>query len=360
MVTASGSSLWIDAIPRRLHITSIAERLAGRPRFGAYLFVVLATGLDAALSVVVAWRTGSPPPLLENPFWLLLPVTLLFVVWSIRKFDAWLASIATNVDVDSRTASEFETEVFERFVSGRLRLGIYATAIILYAGTYFVRGTIPEIVAELGFVVAFLKFGVIIPLAYVPIAAEFAAVFIDIHVRLPRVIRRSEMALDFSDPTDFGGMYQFGAIVKYSYYIFAAVTLLFLSWTYAAVLFSKFVGTTYSAPGMETTVQFAALWLLGTGLLAHSVFQFHVHMAEQKEAKLREVTDRIRDLTDDPHTIPDVQPAGDEVERVRLEYDHLRRVRQVREYPIDFVMVSQLVFSILLPLAVERLFNALV
>lgn len=359
MSVAATSGLWVDRIPTRLRLTRLADRFTGRPELGAYLFVVIAAGLDAALSFVVAWRTGSPTPLTTNPFWLLLPVIVLFLVWANRTLTARYDGIREQIDLESRTGAGYGPETFQPFVPRRVRAGLYGLAVVLHAGTILYRGAIPELVSTLGPLVAVLKFGIIIPGAYLPIGAEFAAIMVAIHVRLPRLVRRSDLAMDFSDPTDFGGMYQFGALVKYSYYLFAGVLLLLLVWTYAEELFSTFVGRAYDSQGIETPIQFGVMWVVGTGLLAHSVIQYHVHMARAKEAKLQEITERIRELTDEGATVPDVQPGPEEVERIRLEYDNLRWVRRIREYPVDFVMVSQLVFSILLPVVLERLFSGL-
>jgi hypothetical protein len=354
------AELWIDAVPRVFGLEALLDRLTGSGELAPYLLVSLGAGLDAGSSVYLTMRGGEPAPLLQNPFWVILPAILLFAVWSIRKFREWYRAIPDHVDLAARTGPDYGPESFESLVSRGFRLGLYGLAVGLYATALLLRGSVPAILETLGPVVGALKFVVVGPVVYIPVGVEFATLFVGIHIRLPRLIRRSNLSMDFTDPTDFGGMYRFGVLIKYSYYSFAVVLLLFLFWTYAPVIFPGAVGADYPPPGLETTVQFAGMWVLGTGLLAHSVAVFHRHMADAKEDKLREVTERIRELGDDGETIPDTQPAAEDAARIRLEYENLRRVRQIREYPIDLVMISQLVFSILLPLVVERVFTSLV
>jgi len=360
MGASATSELWVEAVPRRLGLETLAARLTGRGTLAPYLFVVLGATLDAGSSVYLFLRTGEPAPLMQNPFWLVLPAILLFAVWSVRKFREWYRAIVEHVDLEARTGPEYGLHSFESLLTGRIRLGLYALALALYAGALIVRGSVPFILETLGPLVGTIKFAIVAPAVYILVGVEFAALFLAIHVRLPRLIRRADLAMDFADPTDFGGMYRFGALIKYSYYSFAVILLLFLFWTYAPVVFRSVVGVRYPPPGVETTGQFAAMWLVGTGLLVHSVYALHLHMADAKEEKLREVTDRIRDLGDDDRTIPDTQPSPEAAQRVRLEYDNLRRVKRIREYPADMLMLSQLAFSVVLPIAVERLFSAIV
>lgn len=349
------SNLWIERLPVRLGFERGARMVTGREGLGSYLFVTFVVGIDIAASIAAMVLYDHTPPLLLNPFWLLLPIGLLLAVWSARMMQKWYDSMIKKIDIEQR-ATSFEATEFNEILPSRVRTIVYLLAILFYAIGWASSG-IGVILSTIGPIIGFLKWGVLVPLVYLPIVIEWGVMILGIHLILPRQVRNSEFELDFSDPLNFGGMYEFGALLKYSYYMYVGALLLFLLWRYGEALTGQIVQTPYAEPTMVHTAQFAAAWILGVGFLCHSLYVFHAHMSTAKEKKLEEINQRIRDLGDDSYSLPETDPDPELVDRVRFEYEQMQFVKETREFPIGFSMSSQILFSALLPVLIERVFS---
>ncbi|MFC7006626.1 hypothetical protein [Halalkalicoccus salilacus] len=82
-------------------------------------------------------------------------------------------------------------------------------------------------------------------------------------------------------------------------------------------------------------------------------------MTKAKREKVKEINQYLQELGDDDRSIPETQSELKEILHVQLEHDKSRRVRDMHEYPFNAEMTSQLVLSVLLPLALERILNTI-
>ncbi|WP_336362927.1 hypothetical protein [Halalkalicoccus salilacus] len=281
-----------------------------------------------------------------------------FVSGLLKKIENNYRNLIQQHDIKSRIRDD-NTVNFDQLISTRFRWSLYAIALILYIGTFIIRGQFSAVINTVGLMIGFIKTGIIIPFVYIPIGVEFAAIYTSIHIDLPRRVRRADLEMDFTDPMNFGGMYYFGELIRHSYYMFIILIIAFLFWTYAPRVSDSIIYYPYPEAGFETTVQFIIFWAIGTVFLVHSVWIFHAHMTKAKREKVKEINQHFQELGDDDRSIPETQPEMKEILYVQLEHDKSRRVRDMHEYPFNAEMIYQLVLSVLLPLALERILNTI-
>ncbi|MFC7221799.1 hypothetical protein ACFQKF_01360 [Halalkalicoccus sp. GCM10025322] len=141
-----------------------------------------------------------------------------FVSGLLKKIENDYRNLIQQHDIKSQIRDD-NTVNFDQIISTRFRWSLYAIALILYIGTFVIRGQFSAVINTVGLMIGFIKTGIIIPFVYIPIGVEFAAIYTSIHIDLPRRVRRADLEMDFTDPMNFGGMYYFGELIRHSYYM---------------------------------------------------------------------------------------------------------------------------------------------
>jgi hypothetical protein len=347
------SPLWSTRLARVLYVNNILDRF-GYAAFSPYAFVFLLLFLDVGvLSTIKYLFADGYHPLLENPFWWAAPIGLGFAIWSSRWLVRGHQSVVETYNIDEQFATPDVTpESFYELSRTRVKYVVFGGLLLFHSINYIVLSGWTDVTRIEGPVIGFLKFGLIIPFGYFPLAAEFAGLVLAVVVIFPRYIVSNEFQLQFDDPLDTGGLEPVGNLIKRAAYIYAFGLILALVFEFGSVLVSEFRNPATTTVQMKTA-EFVAAWLLGIGLILYGTFTLHSYMQKQKEQKIRELDRQLRELGSDDRGFPETEPDDTEYARFEYEYLRLQKVKDTSTFPFTPATEERLVVSALLPVALE-------
>jgi len=345
-VARSDVTTWLDQVASLVGFRRLADRLPFdiSPSMTAVLTGVV---IDVFVLQPYQYLVGKTPTIVENPFWILTPLTILTVVYLTRSLHRRYEQALKDMRIEERTAnySQFQTLVPDRF---RWACFLVFIGIIFVNLLFFI--TIPVVLKD-GGIPALFGNVVLVPFVYVPVATDAIATYLGIQLVLPRRVENSDIELDFLDPERLGGLRPVGELIKHSYYYTAGAIIGFAVFIYAPTLFDSL--SQPIPPTAITNLLFTAAWLIAAGVLGHSLYIFHRFMHTQKREKLLELDQQFREVVDGPWDITNHQiPAGKQ-ERAAEIQEHMNRITSTKEYPATFAMWSQLLIGLILPKAVQ-------
>lgn len=323
------------------------DRLAaaiGRPEAGAYLFPWLAAAIDFGLLSGLSWvfvgrETYASPILLAIPIGLSAAVFL--ARWVRDRYRAAVESLPGD-GLD---------ETLLTLPAGRLRLGLF---VVFYLGNLAQLLSNPAEVAGFvdihGATVAWTKY-LVVSLFYYVVYADVAALLAAAMLRFPWRVYRARPELDFSDVHGFAGLYETSRLLQ------AGAVVYFLGvagWT--AFLYAPQSAETIPEVSPVEQLVFPLLWVAGVLLYLAPVMLLHRYLVAEKEAKIEEIDDQLRDLDPDEGErkgVPYLTPREEDIPLVQQKYLELQQVRSARDYPANVSIVEELVLAALVPLAFQ-------
>lgn len=351
--------LWVTRVSRWAGLDRVADRL-GRPELAPYTYAFLLVFVDVGVLSTVGYLTfGHTHPLLTNPFWYVAPLGLWFAIWASRLLARHGADLVDTYAGSDRFDTSVGADDFYDLRRTRFKYGFFVGLLVVHAVNYGLLGGFVEAVDVVGPVLATLKFGLIIPFGYFPIIAEVAGLVTASFLMVPQYFVVHGYRLQFDDPLDLGGLEPVGDLIKKAVYIYMAGLTIGLLFTHGPYVFPQFVDVEYSAPGLLGTVQFLVAWTLGIGLLLYGTFRLHLYLQSEKRAKIEKLDDRIRELGEDDHSIPDTVPGEGARSDLEIEYLRLRKVKQLQTWPFAEAAQERIAFSVFVPIVLDQLLTYL-
>lgn len=367
--------LWVDRMASATGATRLAERL-GRPWLGPYLLLGGVWVVDIPVLSTIRYLRAGYHPMLVNPGVGLIPVMLLFAVWSVEGLNdqfeevrAALADCTDGRDVDASptvlarllgawdrraerlaAVDDVEDPSTWDLVPERIRLVFLLGGLLIHLWWVFASpGTLELLLAREGPVVGTLKFGLIIPVFYYPVVAEFLSVVLAVHLLVPNLVRRGRY-VDFEDPLGYGGLRPVGELVE------ASATRYFVALVLYAitVAIATLTDPAIPEPGLVPSVLIAVGTAAGLVLFFEPMFSLHWFMREQKEDRLAEIRREAHECGSSDALFPNLGPDEDEhLDAYTRHYMNLRRVSDMREFPVSYRRLSKVFGVAALPYLTE-------
>lgn len=335
-------TLLTERVAARMGLDRFAAAL-GYPGAGAYLFPWLAAFIDFGLLSGVSWVLIGRETY-GSPILLAIPVGLSAAVFLAR----WVRS-RFRAAVDSLDGDGFDDSLLT-LPTGRLRLGLF---VVFYLGNQAQLLSNPAEVAGFvaihGAAVAWTKY-LVVSLFYYVIYADVAALLVVAMVVFPWRIYQARPELDFSDVHGFAGLYETSRLLQ------AGAVVYFLGvagWT--AFLYAPQSAETIPEVSPVEQLVFPLLWGGGVLLYLGPVMLLHRHLVAEKEAKIEEIDDQLRDLDPDGERkgLPYLSPRREDIPLVQQKYLELQQVRSQRDYPANVSIVEELALAALVPIVFQ-------
>lgn len=338
MAGANGTEIWLDRFARRFGFGWLSDRIPGDIP-PSYLYAVLTISLSEAVIAGYSFANGISLIYAENPFFILQPAVLLGTVYASRRLSRGYDRAMAEMNVAERaTDPQPLLEPIPSWVPWAI-FGVGATLQIARAFVALGVYGITDIVANF----------IVFPFIYLPIVAQFFAVYVAIEFLAPRRLWRSDVGIHFFDPEGVGGLRPLGELIKKAYY-FVATGLV----AYAMITYAPFVSTGWEV-SQFANVLFTGLWIGTIGTVGYAVFTLHRFMRREKRAEIQRLEGKIRELVTNPWDVAAYDVPDDERERVEDLRRRVERVSTTKEYPATFSIWSQLLLSIVLPKAIQLL-----
>lgn len=369
--------LWIERASKRVGFDTASERLFGTTRAGPYLLVLSVVLVHLPFLSVVGWfRTGTLS-IAANPGESFQVVAWPMVVWILlrtkskyqetvnqlpRAIDNDIADhdpegmlttwLLNRLGVPSAPTGKPDAKL-EVLVHRPVRYTILVVGLALYGGQLLTdpAGLVGPVADLTGRAVAVVRFYVVIPFVLYPIGAEFLSVVVGALVLLPFKIERATL-VDFSDPHGFAGLMPTGDLFKnvsVSYFILL---------TLFAVFQTVAVGT--SPTDLLSSTLLAVGLLVGLGLFFGPMLWIKSYLAGAKETKIEALADASRRVGSTTELFPYAEPESTD-HASQYTYNHIRmqRVQSTSEFPLDFGMIKELLFALVLPYVSSLAFDFL-
>jgi hypothetical protein len=338
---------WLDTIAVRFGVEAITDRLPYDVAPSVFL-VALFLFVDSVVLQLYKELTGGSATVVRNPFWLVIPVSMLVAVLVTRDLHRRYQRALREIRLEQRTAKHSD---FESLIDDRLRWAVFVGGAVLILGNLIFFIGIPVVLENSG-IAGLVGNVVIVPLIYVPAATDFIAMYLGLQLVLPRRIRNSDLELDFLDPQGLGGLRPVGELVKYSYYYAMLGIIGFVLFVYGPSVFGDTV-TSPVEPSPVIDAVFTIGWLVAVGALAHALYTFHRFMNRQKREKLFELDQQYRELIDGAWDIAEHRRPEAKRDEIQELENRMQRVTDTQEYPATFAMWTQLIIGIILPKGVQ-------
>ncbi|AZH24185.1 hypothetical protein [Haloplanus aerogenes] len=342
--------LLTEAIAEWLQFDVLARRLPGPDLYPPYLLVAVGIGIEYGIFDLYNYFISGKNSFLVEPNSLAVPAMVILAVVGGRYIHDSYASAIAALRIEDRD-SDIDATPFESLVPFRLRVGVLLVVVIVNnAFGFFVLGW-GNLIAIDG--IGLFLFGTLVtfPLIYLPAIVDFGLSYFAVHVSVPRRLQRADLGLFFYDPRKMGGFGPIGELLKRSYYVYTGALLLYFVQTYAPVLLSEFTTTPYGTPGPVIQLTLSVAWIVGILTIGYSMSRVHSIMKAEKDRRIRELEDDLRNTMDKPFDIHEAEIADEsEYERITTRLQH---VRDTKTYPTTFTMWSQIFISVLLPQALN-------
>lgn len=351
---SDSTEIWLDRVARRMGFGWVADRM---PVVSSASMALVVTGIfvDTFLLQVTNFALfGREIGFVQNPFVLLGEGGggLLIAVYGVKQLNRKYENAKTRLQLDRRKGNH---EQFDSLAPDRFRWAAWvAAAGLQIAQALFLLG--PAEIYRVDGVFGLVGNFFFIPFVYVPVVVEFAVTYFAIQVLLPRRINKSDdLALDFLDPENMGGLRPIGDLLKQSYYYFVLLYVSVALFVYGPELFP---GLFYSAfsPGVVVNAGFTVVWVASALLLAYGVYTLHLFMSRAKRREIQRLDQKVKEEVEEPWDVQNFRIPDDgnyDEIRTRMEY-----VTATKEYPATFTIWSQLLISILIPKAIQLVLNS--
>lgn len=349
---ASADTFHVERLARLLGFEQLSVRLTGDERYAPYMFVGTVLLVDVPVLNTVNLTRGYPgsmgSPWWEWPgaVWWLIPVVVLLGVYLLR-------ALRTRYQTAASAVGSEDEPVFDTAMSSRLQYGMLIVGTVVFI--VWLSSTLGFFYGRAGVLVGSVKWFLIVPLFYNPIATDLAAAYVHVQLILPLNIRRNRVDLDFSDPRRLGGLHPIGRTMRFAALAaFVALSLYSFLW---------FVGlATVLDPILPTTARttvvvfFVLTWTLASVLLISGLYLVHRHMRENRAERLEAIHGRLRRLGADDESVPYARPTTpDEFRSYVWDYLNLARVEQTRTVPLNVAVIWELLAAALFPVGLQLL-----
>jgi len=333
-----GTEIWLDRFARRFGFGWLARRLPGDVP-PSYLYAVVTIGLSEA--AIIGYSLANDISLIyaENPFFVLQPVVLLGAVYGSRTLSRAYDRVMVEMNIAERASDPGP-------LLDPIPSWVPWAIFVVGAGLQLLRAFVALDAYGVTDIIANF---VVFPFIYLPIVAQFFAVYIAIEFLAPWRLRRSDVGIHFLDPEGVGGLRPLGELVKKAYY-FVAVGLV----AYALITYAPFVSTGWEVSEFANAL-FTGLWVATIGTVGFAVYTLHRFLRREKRTEIQRLEAKRRDLITDPWDVAMYDVPGDERERVEELRRRMEQVSATKEYPATFSIWSQLLLSIVIPKAIQLL-----
>lgn len=374
MTTLDVAPLWLERAATRLGFDRLAARL-NYPRMGPLLFVVAAILIHLPGLSILGWLQTGTLSFAANPGEMFQVVAWPVVAWillrtktryqsALNDLPEAIDSDLTDLDVEGPFLNRLVTVLgvpeaptgkedadLEILVHPRVRYAILGLGLAVYWVQLLTNpaSLIGPVAALTGEVVAVIRFYVIIPFVLYPIAAEFLAVVVGSLVLLPFKIERAKL-LDFSDPHGYAGLVPAGTLFK------SVAVSYFVLLTLFAVFQTVAAGTTPT--DLFSSGLLVAGLAVGLGLFFGPMLWIKSYLAAAKEAKIDALAEASRAVGSTQELFPYAEPESTD-SASKHTYNHIRmqRVQSTSELPIEFAMLQEILFALILPYVTSLLFD---
>ena len=181
-------------------------------------------------------------------------------------------------------------------------------------------------------------------LFYLPLLAEFSALFFGIHIFLPLKFRKSDLKFDFSDPHLFSGMEPVGDLFKRSAGIYFIGLTIYLITT---------LGSRYRI-GIISTAFFLGGWILGFVLFFVPQLTIHYKMKKAKQMMIEEINHDFKKV-ENKDVGPLIEAPKNNINRVKYMYLYLKLIyaEKLKVYPFDIRTIRDLTLTAIIPISAE-------
>lgn len=330
--------IWLDRFARRFGFGWLASHLPGNlPPSYLYAFVTIVLSEAAITGYSLAY--DIPLIYAENPFFILQPMVLLGAVYGSRALSRAYDRAMAEMNIDERASDpEPLLDPIPSWVPWAIFV-VGASLQILRAIVALDAYGVTDIVANF----------VVFPFIYLPIVAQFFAVYGAIEFLAPWRLWRSDVGIHFLDPEGVGGMRPLGELVKKAYYFVAAGLV-----AYSLITYAPFVSTGWEVSELANAI-FTGLWLATIGTVGFAVYTLHRFLHREKRREIQHLEAQIRELVNNPWDVAAYDVPAEERERVDDLRQRMEQISATKEYPATFSIWSQLLLSIVIPKAIQLL-----
>ncbi|SMO33919.1 hypothetical protein SAMN06264867_101136 [Halorubrum cibi] len=334
--------LWLDGVARKIGFGWLSERLPGEIRPSYLYAVVMILTVEVSLQGRTYLTTGTAH-VLENPFFLLQPIGLLYAVYGSHALRQRYHQVMWEMDVSERAS---DPERLIQIVPNWLPWGLFlVTVAVTYIRVLSLGGPV-AVYRDYG-LSGFLGFTVANPI-WLSIAAQFLAVYVSVVLLAPWRLWRSDVGIHFLDPERLGGLRPLGELIKHAYYYLAAGLIALALVIYEPILSDPTVEITAA-----TNLFFTLAWVGTIATIAFGVFILHRFMHREKRRELHRLEQARRQHTEDPWDVATYSVPRDNRDIIDDIQHRMSLVSETREYPATFSIWSQLLLSIVLPKAIQ-------
>lgn len=187
---------------------------------------------------------------------------------------------------------------------------------------------------------------------YIPLVIDFFISFITIQLIVSdNLISSSDFDIFFYDPRDFGGLKEFGGLLKKSYYFYTIALLLYLLLSYGPYIFPQIPAARRNPPGIVQAILFSSSWIIGTGVLLVSLYRLSDYIKRRKNIEMNRLERRIQKLINKPYNLEQLN-IDNKREYEALQHN-IEQVKRTSNYPMTVEMWVQIGISVLLPQVLE-------
>ncbi|MFB6093062.1 MAG: hypothetical protein ABEK02_08640 [Haloquadratum sp.] len=369
--------LWIERAAERTGFDHAAERLFGTARAGPYLLILTVVFVHLPLLSVVGWLRTGTLSFVANPGEVFQVAAWPMVVWVLlrtkSRYQETIDRLPEAVDADvedhdpegrltawlldriglpSAPAGKADAKL-EVLVHRPVRYTILVGGLALYGSQLLTNpaGLVGPVADLTGRAVATIRFYVVIPFVLYPIGAEFLAVVVGALVLLPFKIERAAL-VDFSDPHGFAGLVPAGSLFK------SVSVSYFVLLTLFAVFQTVAVGA--SPTDLLSSTLLVAGLLVGLVLFFGPMLWIKSYLAGAKEAKLEALADASRRVGPTDDLFPYAEPESvDDLNKYTYNHIRMQRVQSTSEFPLEFAMLQEILFALVLPYVTSLAFDFL-
>lgn len=352
----------MEAMPQHTPVDRLVDRIGGESLFRVVpflddpivIYAVIVVFYEQIINQTIRFATGYGYFALENPLWLLRPITLIGAAVVTQILHDRYAAAIDEMNLIERAENP---QQFNKLTSSRLTVGIMIAGIgFTIANALFILG-LPTLY-DAGGVADLTQFLVIIPFGYAPIFGLFLSTYIAVEILVPRRIAASDVGLYYHDPEQLGGMRPIGELVKLAYYFLIIGLILYAIALYGPYLLRGYFSWAV-APGQIANILFTAVWVVTLGTMVYGLHTLHKFMRRQKREKIQQLDNQARDLVDKPWDIEQFELR----EEAQEDYEDLRTrmelVSATKEYPATFTMWAQLAVGVIAPKAIQLILSNL-
>lgn len=338
--------LWIEKIARITYAEQLGRKLTGKDGLGPYIFQWIFQIVVIAVLPIIAFIQ------FRFNLWFVGPIGLVVVlfgvtyaVWATKKFRSkYYETISllrkNRVISDSKFYSPI-TPMYIKFtvlflgLAGLLLRIIYVEIIPILQNPSLIGNPSADNYSMFSFgLIRGILLSLIWILVYLPLLAEFAALFFGIHIFLPLKFKERGLKFNFSDPQLFGGMGPIGNLFKQSAGIYFIGLTVYLIATISAQY--RF--------GPISIAFFVGGWILGFVLFFLPQLTIHKQMKQAKQTKLKEIGKNLMDAT------PDNMKKYLKYLYLHTKYNYAEKMKT---YPFDVSTIKNLMLTASIPISAE-------